>query len=82
MTGHFISDSRIDEADGDVWLADALVAGPPWLPVSLDRRELRLGKAWDEQVAEAICTCRGLLFIVTRDSVRFNLSAGVNCAEV
>jgi tetratricopeptide (TPR) repeat protein len=73
MTGHyFVSYSRIDAADDAVWLADTLVAGPPSIPVWLDKRDLRPGEAWDEQIVEAIRTCRGLLFVMTTDSVRPN----------
>jgi tetratricopeptide (TPR) repeat protein len=73
VTGHyFVSYSRIDAADDALWLADTLVAGSPSFPVWLDRPELRPGEAWDEQIVEAIRTCRGLLFVMTTDSVRPN----------
>jgi hypothetical protein len=73
MTGHyFISYSRIDAEDDALWLADKLVEGPPRFPVWVDTRELRPGEDWDEQVGEAVKACRGLLFVMTTDSVRPN----------
>jgi tetratricopeptide (TPR) repeat protein len=36
----------------------------------VDRRELQPGDDWDEQLVEAIRDCRGLLFVMTADSVR------------
>jgi tetratricopeptide (TPR) repeat protein len=50
-------------------LTDVLEAGPPPLPVWLDKRDLNPGGNWDSQVAEAISTCNILLFIMTSDSV-------------
>jgi TIR domain len=71
MNGHlFISYSRVDGAEFAALLADHLVAGPPSYPVWLDRRDVRPGDDWDEQIVEAIRSCRGLLFVMTADSVR------------
>ena len=73
MANHyFISYSTADAADFAMRLADALTAGPPSFPAWLDRRELRPGDDWDEQIAEAIRGCKGLLFVMTRDSVTDN----------
>jgi tetratricopeptide (TPR) repeat protein len=73
VTDHyFISYSRIDAADDAVWLADTLAEGPSRFPVWVDKRELRPGEDWDEQVVEAIRSCRGLLLVMTTDSVRPN----------
>jgi len=73
VTGHFfISYSRIDAADDALWLADTLAEGPARFPLWVDKRELRAGEDWDEQVAEAIKACRGLLFVMTTDSVKPN----------
>jgi TIR domain len=73
MTGHyFVSYSRIDAADDALWLADALAEEPSPVLVWLDKRELRPGEDWDEQIVEAIRACRGLLFVMTTDSVRSN----------
>jgi tetratricopeptide (TPR) repeat protein len=73
LTDHyFVSYSRIDAADDALWLADTLAGGPSRFPVWVDKRDLRPGTDWDEQVAEAIRTCRGLLLILTADSVRPN----------
>jgi tetratricopeptide (TPR) repeat protein len=68
----FVSYSRIDAADDGPWLADTLEAGSPSFPVWIDKRDLRPGEAWDEQIVEAIRACRGLLFVMTTDSVRPN----------
>jgi tetratricopeptide (TPR) repeat protein len=38
----------------------------------LDTRDIRPGREWDEQIHEAIQTCKSLLFIATHDSVRSN----------
>ena len=73
MANHyFLSYSTADAADFALRLADALTAGPPSFPAWLDRRELRPGDDWDEQIAEAIRGCKGLLFVMTRDSVTDN----------
>ena len=58
-------------------LADRLAAGPPSYRLWVDRRELRAGDDWDEQLVEAIRVCRGLLFVMTADSVR----AGSVCKD-
>jgi tetratricopeptide (TPR) repeat protein len=65
----FISYSSIDGADFALTLADALDAGPPPIPTWVDKRKLRPGEDWDEQLAEAIRTCKGLLFAMSLDSV-------------
>jgi hypothetical protein len=71
VAGHyFVSYSSVDGADFALSLADPLAAGPPEYPVWVDRRSLRPTEDWDEQIVEAIRTCRGLLFVMTTDSVR------------
>ncbi|MGH3939437.1 MAG: toll/interleukin-1 receptor domain-containing protein [Pseudonocardiaceae bacterium] len=65
----FLSYSAVDGVEFAVSLADKLTAGPPSYPVWLDRRELCPGLDWDEQIVEALRTCRGLLFVLTEDSV-------------
>jgi hypothetical protein len=66
MGQHFISYSRVDARDFANRLADAVTVA--WL----DRRNLRPGLDWDEQIDEAIKTCESLLFVMTRDSVTPN----------
>ncbi|HEY6968362.1 MAG TPA: tetratricopeptide repeat protein [Candidatus Angelobacter sp.] len=66
----FISYSSVDGVDFAVKLADELSAGPPAIPVWLDKRNLRAGEDWDEQVGEAIKTCKGMIFVMSADSVR------------
>jgi len=69
---HFISYSTIDAADFALKLCDALVAGPPSFQIWLDKRQLRPGEDWDEQLAEAIKVCESIIFVMTRDSVQPN----------
>ncbi len=72
LNHHFISYSTIDALDFALQLCDKLVAGPPALPAWLDKRQLRPGEDWDEQLAEAIKTCESIIFVMTRDSVQPN----------
>lgn len=66
----FISYSSVDGREVALRLADALEAGPPSYQVWLDQRALRPGQDWDEQIAEALRTCRALLFVMSHDSVK------------
>src|SRR5947209_5652895 len=68
----FISYSTVDGSKFALSLADKLASGPPAYPVWLDKRQIRPGGAWDEQIVEAIRGCRGLLFVMTQDSVHPN----------
>ena len=68
----FISYSRQDGKDFAMKLELDLAAGPPPIPVWLDVRKLRPGEDWDEQLAEAIRTCKGMIFVMSADSVRPN----------
>ncbi|GAA0489208.1 hypothetical protein Ade02nite_73390 [Paractinoplanes deccanensis] len=72
MDGHyFVSYSRHDGADFVSRLADTLAAGVPAYRLWVDVRELQpWQQGWDEQIAQAIQDCRGLLFVMTPDSVR------------
>ena len=70
MSEHFfISYSSVDGQDFSLRLADELAAGPPEFPVWLDKRKLRPSEDWDEQIVEAIRTCKGMIFVMTKDSV-------------
>jgi hypothetical protein len=70
MAGHhFISYSGADARDFAFKLRDALEAGPPHVPAWLDRRDITPGQDWDEEIVEAIRTCRSLLFVLSEDSV-------------
>jgi tetratricopeptide (TPR) repeat protein len=66
---HFLSYSSVDAQDFAIRLTDALAAGPPSIPVWLDKRELKPGQEWDKQIVEAIRSCDSLLFVMTSDSV-------------
>jgi tetratricopeptide (TPR) repeat protein len=71
MAHHFISyPSTIREIV--IRLADELAAGPPALPVWVDKRKLRPAEDWDDQLDDAIRRCDSLLFVMTPDSVRSN----------
>jgi hypothetical protein len=65
----FISYSSVDGGDFAIKLADKLDAGPPPFPAWLDKRKLRPGQDWDEQIVDAIRTCKGLLLVISQDSV-------------
>ena len=72
MSHHFISYSRVDAEAFAARVASSLAAGSPPLRVWLDKRELKPGLDWDEQIGEAIRTCDSLLFVMTRDGVKPN----------
>jgi tetratricopeptide (TPR) repeat protein len=65
----FISYSSVDGKDFARKLADELFAVPPAIPFWLDERDLRPGRPWDQQIVEAIRTCKGMIFIMSKDSV-------------
>jgi tetratricopeptide (TPR) repeat protein len=73
MPDHFvISYSAVDGLDFALKLADDLATGPPAFPVWLDKRNIRPGQDWDEQIVEAIRACKAMMFVMTPDSVRAN----------
>lgn len=67
---YFVSYSSVDGLQWATRLASALARPPNPIPVWLDKRSLRPGEDWDEQIAEAIRLAPALLFVVTEDSVR------------
>lgn len=69
MAPFFISYSSVDGKAFSLKLADELLSGPPAIPVWLDKRELQPGDDWDSQIDRALKTCKGLLFVMTGDSV-------------
>ena len=66
----FISHSYEDGREFAIGLADELRAGSPSIPVWLDKLQMHPGDDWDEQLSEAIKTCKGMIFVMTSDSVR------------
>jgi len=66
---HFISYSTSDGESFALTLHDALLGGPPSVPVWVDKRRLRPGEDWDSQIVAAIRTCDTMLFVMTGDSV-------------
>jgi hypothetical protein len=73
VDGHyFVSYSRHDGGAFVATLADRLLAGvPPYrLWVDVDPDDMHPGRDWDDQIVEAIQTCRAVLFVMTTDSVR------------
>ncbi len=67
---HFISYSGLDAKDFSIKLCDSLKVGPPSISTWLNKRDMKPGEDWDEQLVEAIMKCMSLLFIMTRDSVK------------
>ena len=71
MDGHyFISYSRVDGAQFAGRLYNELVGGRPTYPLWLDTHDAQPDGDWDAQIAAAIQTCRGLLLVMTPDSVQ------------
>lgn len=71
MNGHhFISYSTKDAQEFAWRLCDQLQAGPPSFPTWVDKRRLKPGRDWDDQLVEAIRTCESVIFIMSVDSVR------------
>jgi len=66
---HFISYSSVDALDFAFQLYDSLLAGPPSIPVWLDKRELKAGQDWDKLIVESIRICDSMIFVMTYDSV-------------
>ncbi len=66
---YFISYSSADGKDFCAQLASGLKSALPPIKPWIDKEQLRPGIDWDEQLVEAIRDCKGLLFIMTRDSV-------------
>lgn len=69
---YFICYSRRDGEDIALTLADQLAAGPPSIPIWIDRRNLQPGIDWDEQIVEALRSGAGVLYVMTTDSVSPN----------
>lgn len=66
---HFISYSTADARDFAFDLYEALRLGDPSFCVWLDKKDLYPGVDWDDQIVDAIRTCRSLLFVMSPDSV-------------
>ena len=68
---YFICYSSLDLATA-IKLTDQLTAGPPSIAVWLDKRKIQPGIDWDLQIAEALSTCAGVLYLMSEDSVSDN----------
>jgi TIR domain-containing protein/AAA domain-containing protein len=67
---YFVSYSRVEAEAFAQRLRDELVAGPPSYGVWLDVRDIQPGADWDIQIRDALQACRGVLFVMTADSVQ------------
>lgn len=67
----FISYSAIEALEFALELHNKLEAGPPKIEAWLDKYDLHPGGDWESQIVEAIRVCDGVLFVMTKDSVRY-----------
>lgn len=66
---YFICYSPLDGEEIALRLGDQLAAGPPSIPVWIDQRKLQPGVDRDQQILQALKDCKGLLYLMTKESV-------------
>jgi hypothetical protein len=74
---YFISYSSTDSPEFALKLREDLLAGEPSIPVWLDRHDIPESAAdWDNSIREALSRCRGLIFVMSPDSLQSTICKG------
>jgi tetratricopeptide (TPR) repeat protein len=76
---HFVSYSRHDGSDFVAQLERAFASVVPALALWIDRRGIRPGQVWDDEVDQALVRSDTMLFVMTKQSVRRQSICKVEC---